>query len=63
MNIFIISQKSNLILGNIVIIKEFSRPPSDKIHSFANIIKTKPQYMTKPFRRPKENGDYFDKNL
>jgi hypothetical protein len=19
--------------------------------------------MTKPFRRPKENGDYFDKNI
>ena len=47
------------------IIKEFSRPPNDKIHSFAisTIIKAKPKYMTKPFRRPKENGDYFDKNL
>ena len=45
------------------IIKEFSRPPCDKIHSFAKEIKPNPKYMTKPFRRPKENGDYFDKNL
>ena len=45
------------------IIKEFSRPPIDKIYSFAMDIKPKPKYMTKPFRRPKINGDYFDKNL
>ena len=45
------------------IIKEFSRPPIDKVHSFAHEIKPKPKYMTKPFRRPKETGDYFDKNI
>lgn len=45
------------------IIKEFSRPPYDKVYSFAMEIKPKPLYMTKPFRRPKENGDYFDKNI
>lgn len=45
------------------IIKEFSRPPVDKVYSFAIDIKPKPKYMTKPFRRPKENGDYFDKNI
>jgi len=45
------------------IIKEFSRPPVDKVHSFAADIKPTPKYMTKPFRRPKENGDYFDKNI
>ena len=45
------------------IIKEFSRPPIDKVHSFAADIKPQPKYMTKPFRRPKENGDYFDKNI
>ena len=45
------------------IIKEFSRPSIDKIHSFAKEIKPNPKYMAKPFRRPKDNGDYFDKNL
>ena len=45
------------------IIKEFSRPPLDKIYSFAVDDKSKPKYMTKPFRRPKDNGDYFDKNI
>ena len=45
------------------IIKEFSRPPGDKINSFSTEIKPKPKYLDKPFRRPKENGDYFDKNI
>ena len=45
------------------IIKEFSRPPVDKVHSFAIRNTAKPKYMTKPFRRPKDNGDYFDKNI
>ena len=45
------------------IIKEFSRPPADKIHIFSVETKAQPKYMTKPFRRPKIYGDYFDKNL
>lgn len=45
------------------IIKEFSRCPADKVHSFAAEIKPKPSYLAKPFRRPKEYGDYFDKNI
>ena len=45
------------------IIKEFSIPPGDKIYSFAKENKPKPKYMAKPFRRPKDCGDYFDKNI
>ena len=44
-------------------IKEFSRPPIDKIHIFSLEIKEKPKYIVKPFRRPKIYSDYFDKNL
>ena len=45
------------------IINEFSRSPSDKIHSFSSEIKEKPKYLAKPFRRPKIYGDYLDKNI
>ena len=45
------------------IIKEFNRPPADKIHIFCSDIKDKPKYITKPFRRPKIYGDYFEKNI
>ena len=45
------------------IIKEFSRPPIDKIHSFSSIVRVKPKYEVKPFKRPKIYGDYFDKNV
>ena len=43
------------------IIKEFSRCPSDKVHSFALNIQPKPNYLAEPFRRPKIYGDYFNK--
>ena len=45
------------------IIKEFSTPKLDKIYSFT--VETKPEvkYMTKPFKRPKIYGDYFDKKI
>lgn len=45
------------------IIKEFSTPPLDKIHMNKPEIKKIPKYKTKPFRRPKIYGDYFDKNI
>lgn len=44
-------------------IKEFSRPEIDKIYSHSIDLKSKPKYMTKPFRRPKIYGDYFDKKI
>ena len=45
------------------IIKQFSVPELDKIYSFRIDKRPKPKYMTKPFRRPKIDGDYFDKNI
>ena len=45
------------------IIKEFSVFPGDKVYSFAKPMDPQPKYMTKPFRRPKIYGDYFDKNV
>jgi hypothetical protein len=45
------------------IIEEFSRPKADDIHGFREKIKTKYQYTVEPFKRPKEKGDYFDKNI
>ena len=45
------------------IINEFSTPKLDKIYSFRVDKKLAPKYMTKPFRRPKIYGDYFDKNI
>ena len=42
------------------IIKEFCKTPVDNVHSFAHPMEPKPKYMVKPFRRPKENGDYFE---
>ena len=45
------------------IIEEFSRPKADEIHGFREKIKTKYPYNAEPFRRPKEVGDYFDKNI
>ena len=45
------------------IIKEFSRCPSDKVHSFAKDKLPKPNYLAEPFRRPKIYGDYFAKNV
>ena len=45
------------------IIEEFSRPKADEIYGFREKIKTKYQYNAEPFRRPKEKGDYFDKNI
>ena len=42
---------------------EFSKVPIDKVHIFKKEPLCNPAYLTKPFRRPKENGDYFDKNI
>ena len=45
-------------------IKEyFSISPLDKIYSFRIDTRPEPTYMTKPFRRPKDYGDYFDKHI
>ena len=45
------------------IIKEFSIYPGDQIHSFRKEKPIKPSYMVEPFRRPKDNGDYFDPHI
>lgn len=45
------------------IIEHFSIPKLDKVYSFRVEKKPKPSYMTKPFRRPKIDGDYFDKHI
>lgn len=45
------------------VIKEFSTPELDKIYSFRLDIKPKPSYTVKPFRRPKDYPDYFDKHI
>ena len=45
------------------VIEEFSRPKADDVHGFREKIKTKYQYTVEPFRRPKEKGDYLDKNI
>ena len=45
------------------IIKQFSVPELDKIYSFKADKQPKPKYITKPFRRPRIYGDYFDKKI
>ena len=45
------------------VIEEFSRPKADEIHGFREKIKPKYAYNAEPFRRPKEQGDYFDKHI
>ena len=45
------------------IIYEFSTPKLDKVYSFRVEKKPQPNYLTKPFRRPKIDGDYFDKHI
>lgn len=45
------------------IINEFSTPKLDKVYSFRVDKKPQPKYMTKPFKRPKIDGDYFDKHI
>ena len=45
------------------IINEFSIPKLDKVYSFRVDKQPTPKYMTKPFRRPKIDGDYFDKHI
>ena len=42
------------------VIEHFSTPKLDKVYSFRIDKTPKPKYMTKPFRRPKIDGDYFD---
>ena len=45
------------------VIEEFSRPKADEVHGFREKIKTKYKFSVDPFRRPKDQGDYFDKNI
>jgi hypothetical protein len=45
------------------VIEEFCRTPVDKVYSFSHLMEPTPKYMTKPFRRPKIYGDYFDNNI
>ena len=45
------------------IMEYFSVPKLDKVYSFRIDKSPKPKYMTKPFRRPKIDGDYFDKHI
>ena len=41
----------------------FSVPPLDKIYSFKEDTRPEPTYKVRPFRRPKDHGDYFDKHI
>jgi len=45
------------------VIEEFSRPKADEVHGFREKVKTKYPYTVDPFRRPKDQGDYFDKHI
>ena len=45
------------------IIEEFSRPKVDEIYGYREKKKTKYAYTVDPFRRPKEQGDLFDKHI
>lgn len=45
------------------VIEEFSTPPADLVHAFKKEVPKKPSYMTDPFRRPSDYGDYFDKHI
>lgn len=44
------------------VIEEFSAPPGDKTHLFRK--EKKPTYLiNEPFRRPKRDGDHFQKGV
>ena len=45
------------------VIEEFSRPKVDEIYGFREPKKQKYAYTVDPFRRPKEQGDLFDKHI
>ena len=45
------------------VIEEFSRPKADEIYGYREKKKPKYDYTVEPFRRPKEQGDYFDKHI
>lgn len=45
------------------VIEEFSKPHIDKEYVFNKPVKPKYQYTVDPFRRPKDQGDYFDKHI
>ena len=45
------------------VIEEFSRPKADEIHGYREKKKTKYAYTVDPFRRPKDQGDLFDKHI
>ena len=45
------------------VIEEFSRPKGDEIYGYRESKKRKYTYTVEPFRRPKENGDLFDKHI
>ena len=45
------------------VIEEFSRPKVDEIYGYKEKKKTKYAYTVDPFRRPKEQGDLFDRHI
>ena len=45
------------------VIGEFSRPKADEIYGYREKKKVKYAYTVDPFRRPKEQGDLFDKHI
>ena len=45
------------------VIEEFSRPKADEIYGYREKKKTKYAYTVDPFRRPKDQGDLFDKHI
>ena len=45
------------------VIEEFSRPKGDEVYGYREQKKTKYAYTVEPFRRPKEQGDLFDKHI
>ena len=45
------------------VIEEFSKPKVDEVYAFKEPVKMKYQYTVDPFRRPKDQGDYFDKHI
>jgi hypothetical protein len=45
------------------VIEEFSRPKADEIYGYREKKKVKYAYTVDPFRRPKDQGDLFDKHI
>lgn len=45
------------------VIEEFGPSPFDRYHLYDEPIKRKYNFVQPPFRRPKEEGDYFDRDI